>query len=390
MIRMSQSSAILEHGPSNPGAAASRSPQSEPPDTDVSLKTALPGAESEVGCPMCGNLASWGNSSWCPECGFYPRLGISLGPTAISDSQTLGGANSRGVSWQRIPLWAKILAAGVVFIVAANIGARLAIPKTGTVRTLVAFLQLVAGLGIAALMHCAAFFKAAMSNHRFYLIDAVLHPVETWKPTLQELPRTARRVWLGVWGLTCASCAVVIIGGIRYSALVDDWGFRNRVATAMASRVRIESIERLVGGGTLAGNLEEEVQKRAEQEAKEAALRAQNGSELEMQTADCVVIGYTVSARDGSVSELYIASLVNGELKYVGTVKQGIPEGAREELSRRLPDLQRDTPFVDCPGTAIWVKPVVACKTSFQSWTEDHLLNEATFKELMSEIGGVE
>jgi hypothetical protein len=183
---------------------------------------------------------------------------------------------------------------------------------------------------------------------------------------------------------------VVIIGGIRYSALVDDWGFRNRVTKEMASRVRVESVERLVGGGALAGNLEEEVQKRAEQEAREAALRAQSDLELELQTADCVVVGYNVSARDGSVCELLLASLVNGELRYVGTVKQGIPEDAREELSRRLPDLQRDTPFVDCPGTAIWVKPVVACKTWFQSWTEDHQFNEAKFKELMSEIRGVE
>jgi hypothetical protein len=339
---------------------------------------------------MCGNLESWGNSSWCPECGFYPRLGISLGPTANSSSATAGGPKSRGVSWQHIPVWAKVLAAGVIFIVAANIGARLAIPKMGTARTLVAFLQLVAGLGIAALMHCAAFFKAAMSNHRFYLIDAVLHPVETWKPTIQELPRTARRIWLGVWGLTCAICAVVIIGGIRYSALVDDWGFRNRVTSEMASRVRIESVERLVGGGALAGNLEEEVQKRAEQEAREAALRAQSDLELELQTADCVVVGYNVSARDGSVCELLLASLVNGELRYVGTVKQGIPPEALEELSRRLPELKRDKAFVDCPGTAIWVKPVVACKTWFQSWTEDHQFNEAKFKELMSEIRGVE
>ena len=382
------SSAILEQGPCQPGPVASRAPQSEHPG--MAAKTAVPGVDAEVGCPMCGNLESWGNSSWCPECGYYPRLGISLGPAPDASGDAAGGATSRGVSWQRIPRWAKILAVGVIFIVAANIGARLAIPKTGAIRTLVAFLQLVAGVGIAAMMHSAAFFKAAMSNHRFCLIDAVLHPVETWKPTIHELPRTARRIWLGIWGLTASLCAVVVIGGIRYSTLVDDWGFRNRVSRDMVSRVRVESVERLIGDGALAGNLEEEVQKRAEQEAREAALRAQNDSELEMQTADCVVVGYNVSARDGSVRELLLASLVNGELKYVGTVEQGIPAEALEELSRRLPELKRDKAFVDCPGTAIWVKPVVACKTSFQSWTEDHLFSDVKFKELMSEIRGVE
>src|SRR5262249_36003698 len=158
-----------------------------------------------------------------------------------------------------------------------------------------------------------------------------------------------------------------------YSALVDDWGFRNRVTNDIASRVRIKSVERLVGGGALSGNLEEKVKERAEQEAREAALRAQNESELEMQTPDCVVVGYNVRAKDGSGRELYLASLVNGELRYVGTVEEGIPAEALEELSRRLPELKRDSAFVECPGTAIWVKPVVACKTAFQSWTDDQL-----------------
>jgi hypothetical protein len=385
---MSQPSAILDRA--KPGPLTSRSPESPRAEAQTPSWIADSGTDSNADCPMCGNLEPWGNSSWCPECGFYPRLGISLGPSAGSSQQIGGAPTSRGISWQHVPLWAKVLAAGVVAIVAANIGARLAIPKVGSVRPLTAFLELVAGLCVASLMHCAAFFKAAMSNHRFCLIDSALHPVETWKPTIHELPRTARRVWLGAWGVTCAVCAVVVIGGIRYSALVDDWGFRNRVTKDMASRVRVESIERLVGGGALSGKLEEKVQERAEQEAREAAIRAQNGSELEMQTADCVVVGYNVSAKDGSVRELFLASLVNGELRYVGTVTEGIPAQALEELSHRLPELKRDTAFVECPWKAIWVKPVVACKTSFQSWTDDQLFDKAKFKELMSEIGGVE
>src|SRR5262245_26246611 len=219
MLRMSQSSAILEHGPLSPGSGTSPPPRSARPDKHAPSKTATPGVGSDVGCPMCGNLESWGNSSWCPECGFYPRLGISLGPSVNSRQHIGGEPTSGGVSWQRIPLWAKILAAGVVAIVAANIAARVAIPKVGSIRPLMAFLELVAGLCVASLMHCAAFFKAAMSNHHFCLIDSVLHPVETWKPTIHELPCTARRIWLGAWGLTGAVCAVFVIGGIRYSAL---------------------------------------------------------------------------------------------------------------------------------------------------------------------------
>ena len=32
-----------------------------------------------LGCPKCGSLESWGRASWCPQCGFYPRLETSVG-----------------------------------------------------------------------------------------------------------------------------------------------------------------------------------------------------------------------------------------------------------------------------------------------------------------------
>jgi ATP-dependent DNA ligase len=92
----------------------------------------------------------------------------------------------------------------------------------------------------------------------------------------------------------------------------------------------------------------------------------------------------------GSPNRNSNGSLVNGELKYVGSVTEGISEDVQKELSRRLPELKRETAFIECSGSGIWVKPVIACKTSFRSWTEETMLKETKFKELMAEIGGVE
>jgi hypothetical protein len=173
---MSHSSAVLGHEPKQPRRVALPAGGSHPAGPSAPR-------EADVGCPMCGNLEPWGNSSWCPQCGFYPRLGISLGPALKTASESTPAAKSTREIWQRAPVWVKVLCAGMLGIFVASVAARLALPEKGLARTLTALLQLATGLGVLATMHTAAFFKAAMTNHRFGFIDALLHPVETWKPT---------------------------------------------------------------------------------------------------------------------------------------------------------------------------------------------------------------
>ena len=131
-------------------------------------------------------------------------------------------------------------------------------------------------------------------------------------------------------------------------------------------------------------------QERAAGGATLATESARRGTDIEVLALDCVVIGYNMTARDGAVSNLLLASLVDGELRYVGSVSKGIPEDVGQELARRLSTLQRQIPVVKCRGTGIWVKPIVACKASFNSWTDDKMMVDAEFQELMAEIDYVE
>src|SRR5204862_5619292 len=134
-------------------------------------------------------------------------------------------------------------------------------------------------------------------------LDALLHPVEAWRPTVDGLPQTARRSWLAAWGFTAAICAMVIVGGIRYSALVDDWGFRKRIDAALSRHVASSDKENPEGSMTL------------------AAENAKRG-DLDVLALDCVVVGYNLSVRDGVITNLLLASLVDGHLQYVGTVSK--------------------------------------------------------------------
>jgi hypothetical protein len=330
-------------------------------------------SEHPVGCPQCGNLESWGPSSWCPECGFYPRLGTSVSRPADEKppEETPVPPQSFGDAWQKMPVWAKVLCVGILAIVVESLLVHAVTADNSLFRSIWGVLQFVTGFGVFAMFHGIAAIKASMSSNRMGLMEALMHPVETWKPTIEKLPGSARRIWLAVWGLTAALCAMGIVGGIRYSAVVDDWGFKKRVDAALTHRIRSSS-DKNVAGGTL------------------AAENAKRGNDMDVLALDCVVVGYNIGTSDGRISNLFLASLVDGELRYVGTVSKGLPEEVGNELALRLAQLKRNVPVVKCRGSAIWVKPVVACKANFKSWSDDRKMVDAEFQELMAEIDYVE
>ena len=352
-----------------------------PPEPTPAAET---GATAE-GCPNCGSLEPWGKASWCPKCGFYPRLGISIGPAL----EVMGEAQSEPQTaldvWRRLPNWARVLVAGILAVFAISVAVRVANPRATMFRNTWAALQLVGGLALFFTLHAMAMVRATIRYVNFGFVDAMLHPIDAWRPTFRELPALAPRVWLAAWGLTGAVCAIVILGGVRYAVLVEDWGFRKPVNGAVRARVRISALEKAVAEGALAEDFEKAATERAEIEARIAAEAEARGIDLDVISADCVVIGFKLNA-DGSVSELLLASLVGEELHYVGSVSDGIPDDVRRDLAARLQTITRDKPFVECSAAGTWVKPIITCKTNFKSWTPDKQFYDVTFKELLGDI----
>jgi len=350
-------------------------------------------AKPAVGCPNCGDLESWGRASWCPHCGFYPRLGICVEPAMETRCVALPAPKSPLEMWARLPAWAKVLCCGVLAIFGLSILIRLGTAPKTFARSLCGVAQLAAGTGIFLTLHALAVLTATMKANRLGFIDAILHPFEVWRPTLQDLPRTGRRVCLATWGFTAAFCAITVIGGIRYSALVDDWGFKKRAAPNLMEEIRKSLVDKAnedEGADTLEDAVKDLAGEEGESdsEKKDPETAAEEESELDMLTSECVVIGYNTDRSNGNVSELLLGSVVDGELKYVGSVTEGIPEGVQQQLLQKLPPLERKTAFIKCPHDAVWVKPVIGCKAGFKSWTEDKLMQQPVFKELLAEIGG--
>ena len=353
--------------------------------TAESAASSVPETEA-AGCPKCGTLESWGTASWCPNCGYYPRLGMVVGGEQVAaqepDSQPAPSTHLEALA--RLPQWSYILAAGVIGIFFVSLAVRIVTPDDSLARSLWSTTQLLVGALTFIGMHAYAFIKAGARANRLNAFDIIVHPIDVWRPTFQGLPGTAKRVWAGIWGLTAAICAITIIGGIRYSVLTEDWGFKERPKQNLMKRIRDQMLANAKDAEEGADNLNDAIKDFAgDEEAKKKEEEKKH--ELEMLSADCVVIGYNVDKQTGDVTGLVLATVVDDKLQYAGVVNTGISEEAQEQLRKKLPALEQKDPFLKCPVSAIWVKPVVTCRTSFKSWSENKRMESPVFEELLAE-----
>ena len=364
------------------------------PDTTVvmpnqpgpSLKEKLT-AGLKPGCPRCGSMQPWGAASWCPDCGFYPGLSPDDGSASEPQAQAAKEADQNLSVWQRIPKWAYVLFAGEIFLFVESLAIRLITEDGSFERSLWSVLQ--CGLGILAFvsMQVMAFAKGVMKEN-LTPMDMLARPLAIWEPTLRKLPKGAWKVWLAIWGLSAAILSVAIIGGLRYSVLFEDWGFRQRAKASLMQKLT-EAAKNATEKG--ADNLNEAI----EDFAGEAEKHVPNPDDLKKKAAktkklvECVVIGYQTSgnSKEAEPTILLLAAPQGNRLGYVGSLKlASLPEKQRAEIIERLPKLQRDKPYVRCKLVAQWVNPVLAFKVKFDDWTESKQLLNPVFEEQLADI----
>lgn len=379
----------------NRGTCVPRSPRFDLAKLDLGggMSTATvetkKGTEEGPGCPKCGNLDSWGTASWCPKCGYYPRLGTCVDEKATPVEEP---APEPAKSWtervRRIPRWGVALALGVIAVFIFSLVGRIATPPKSVPRSLWGTLQLIIGFLLFAVMHGWAFFGSLMKEGGG-MLDFVLHPLDIWRPVFQNLPRSAKRIWLGSWGLAAAIFAVTIIGGIRYSVLYEDWGFKKRAKSNLVQSIKDAVVAAAEEEQKAVEKAIDEMAGEGEEETKEGedAKKNEDGHEVDRLQSDCVIVGFNLDKEEGRVKEVLLATLMDGQLKYVGIVSKDIPPEIEKQLRKQLPGLTREKAVVKCNHTATWVSPKLICKVSFKTWSDSKQMQEPAMKELMAEVG---
>jgi hypothetical protein len=211
-----------------PAAAAAQSPtEAAKPAANAAGSAATTESPSSTrkACPQCGSTEPWGISSWCPNCFYHPRMGMPA-PAALRPEPTPGAvgaveADSFLGALLALPQWAHVLGAGVVAIFAFSVCQSLTLPKDSLARALWTITQASIGIIAAGTAHVLVFFQAIPNTDKYGPFDLIFKPLDFWRYAIHKLPAKAWRLWLFCWGLTAAFSALVLIGGVRYSAIFE-------------------------------------------------------------------------------------------------------------------------------------------------------------------------
>ena len=334
----------------------------------------------DPGADICAKCATPRDPKigWCSRCGFYPMIGTYVevdpwqedGAVAAVAKQT-----EEPFKLSDIPLWAVGLAGGVAALIAMSVGVRLLTPAGSSLRTAWALSQLATGVLTCFVGTLGCYLFAIMDDDSLGLLDMLLRPIRVWMPSLRDLPNSFRRVSAGLWGFTAALLALVVIDGIPYHKLWE--GER---------RAKVNLVHAITQHAAQAGADDEDLEGAIGNFAGKAGVDDLNKKEIERKrSAECLIIGY-IPLGEGDFSSLILASIERGQLRYVGTVSEGIPPQVRLQLNGMMRQIPLDEPFVKCGLPGLWVRPMLVCNVHFQSWTNGRTMNKPLFIEMLADV----
>ena len=394
----------------SPASLAESAPQTGTPNRTAASSTSAPPAgksraprDPAAGCPNCGTQESWGGASWCPQCGYYPALG-TVAVTDVAKPQVAEEDEGPKTLLESIPRWGWVLGAGILATFAISLTARLLTTDGSSLRTYCTIGQCIVGVLLVGIAHAWAYFQAIMRTDKIAVFDFIFKPGAIWAVTFDQVPKSAPRVWMGAWGVSIIVFALAITGGINYGAIFEVDKKKKKPPslikqiTKSASQMEgngSDSLEEAVedfagknevkpgkGGGSGNGGGDDD----DEDEEEAEPLPIPKPKEEDRFKLECVIMGYALPPDKSTFSELYLAATIDGKMRFVGTLTDGIPDGTRHELEGRLKKLRREKPFVRCRLEGKWLQPVLRCKVSFRDWNAMNLMNDARFEYMVNDF----
>ena len=99
------------------------------------------------------------------------------------------------------------------------------------------------------------------------------------------------------------------------------------------------------------------------------------------ETIYCLILGYKLTGNE--LRSLAIATEVDGQLEYVGSVGSGIDTETRDRLMELLRERPAKKPIIPCPEKVHWVQPGLFCMVSYLERSASGELRAPVFKELL-------
>lgn len=381
-----------------------------------------PGAKET--CPRCHTTEPWGQSSWCPNCSYYPVVDAGAGEgQSWSDDlpETPQEEEDTRTALQSIPAWFWGMLAGIIGIAVCSVGVRLTFADDEETRGMIALTQLVVGLISMVTAHGIASKLAFATDRRTNFNDVLLSWFNIWQPTIGRLPKSYKQVWAAVWGGIAVITATTIIGGIDYSAPfrthkkpdVKPMNLIGKVAGAARAGAaqgqdgsmeeafdglasEVAEAEAAMGGikDAPAKSMEDALAEVGDMDDKlngiKGSLDADGIKSLEdvknmkpERELDCFIYGVVVNSQKVPVSFLFAAN-TKGEDQHVAEIKaEDMPKDKFRDIAVKLyKEVARES-VIPSERNAIWVKPVVSCRLKFVDFSKDGELDGAIFDSVL-------
>jgi hypothetical protein len=236
---------IGEPAPRPGPAAPAPAPKAEPKARDKEAATAKVSApakseEQTPGCAHCGSLDSWGASSWCPRCGYYPKLGRA---GEIVEEEVAQEIKLLDV----IPTWFWQGLAGVVAIIGMTIGLEYLVGSSLGFLSLASLIQLSFGLILMLVAHVSAYFSGLRDHNEVGIKGFLLYPPDVWWPVFRKLPSTSNLVLNLAWGLVASVSALSILGPIQLGEIQKEIEARQKKPKATPMQMILGAASQMAG-----------------------------------------------------------------------------------------------------------------------------------------------
>jgi len=351
------------------------------------VDTAATAAAAQT-CGKCESTEPWGDSAWCPHCGYYPKLGICIPVDAIKAQHV-----EEKLEAGEFPAYMKWLIGGGVLILIASVAARLQVPVDGPL-TMWSIAQVSLGLFLLLASHIQAYTLSASKNEKLGVFDLVAAPAAVWRGAFESLPNSGWLITRGGWGMAAIVCGFLVVGGLGWDEINSMIaskanGKKFKPLAAIASLANGKGKGKAKGGHE---NVEDAMNALVEElGVQDLTNGGGGGPELEEETGlkkQCAIVGYTKNV-DGELKSVLLATMSAGRPdEYVAKVPVAeLPASVSSRLAAVLPDMRTRRPSVEVPIQAYWVRPDLTCTMAFEQGAEEGTWSEIKFVEMLNAAG---
>ncbi len=236
LMEMLDSVSLDSHAPARSTAAGrgepvqkTTSPSSATPPARSITASKAPAVANGTHCTHCDATTSWEGASWCPKCGFYPKLGRTVFDEHTrfdnDDDEEEAPLTILGLVTQ-IPLWVYILLIGCFGLLVGGVAIRVMVPDV-YYRGIIGLYLLVFGAIVFGLSHLRAYFISAEGTDKITFGAMFVSPVRIWSEAFKKIA-VAQKVFIsGAWGFSIVLLSVIVVG-LDWNGLFNPEQYANK------------------------------------------------------------------------------------------------------------------------------------------------------------------